>query len=62
MRLSAEGDLRSEHYEAACANIRLDNRYAVAVLTTNPTGSWTIARQSIDAVTKAVLVKLGVNS
>lgn len=40
----------------------LDNRYAVAVLTTNPTGSWTIARQSIDAVTKAVLVKLGVNS
>ncbi|MGW6933095.1 serine hydrolase [Lentzea sp. NPDC054927] len=39
----------------------LDNRYAVAVLTTSPTGSWTIARQSIDAVTKAVLAKLGVN-
>ena len=39
----------------------LDNRYAVAVLTTNPTGSWTTARQSIDAVTKAVLAKLGVN-
>lgn len=39
----------------------LDNRYAVAVLTTNPTGSWTTARQSINAVTKAVLTKLGVN-
>ncbi|MDX8035048.1 serine hydrolase [Lentzea sp. BCCO 10_0856] len=39
----------------------LDNRYAVAVLTTSPTGSWTTARQSINAVTKAVLAKLGVN-
>lgn len=39
----------------------LDNRYAVAVLTTSPTGSWTTARQSINAVTKALLVKLGVN-
>jgi hypothetical protein len=38
----------------------LDNRYAVAVLTTNPTGSWTTARQSINAVTTAVLAKLGV--
>ncbi|WP_330270221.1 class A beta-lactamase-related serine hydrolase [Lentzea sp. NBC_00516] len=39
----------------------LDDRYAVAVLTTNPTGSWTTARQSINAVTTAVLAKLGVN-
>jgi beta-lactamase class A len=39
----------------------LGNRYAVAVLTTNPTGSWTTARQSINAVTTAVLAKLGVN-
>ncbi|WP_167975719.1 serine hydrolase [Lentzea indica] len=39
----------------------LGNRYAVAVLTTNPTGSWTTARQSINAVTRAVLAKLGVN-
>lgn len=39
----------------------LDNRYAVAVLTTSPTGSWTTARQSINAVTAAVLAKLGVN-
>lgn len=39
----------------------LDNRYAVAVLTTSPTGSWTTARQSINAVTTAVLGKLGVN-
>ncbi|MGW6446764.1 serine hydrolase [Lentzea sp. NPDC055074] len=39
----------------------LDNRYAVAVLTTNPTGSWTTARQSINAVATAVLGKLGVN-
>ncbi|HUQ59545.1 serine hydrolase [Lentzea sp.] len=38
----------------------LDNRYAVAVLTTNPTGDWTTARQSINAVTQAVLAKLGV--
>jgi beta-lactamase class A len=40
----------------------LDNRYAVAVLTTSPTGDWTTARQSINAVTKSVLTKLGVNS
>lgn len=40
----------------------LDNRYAVAVLTTSPTGSWTTARQSINAVTAAVLAKLGVKS
>ena len=40
----------------------LGNRYAVAVLTTNPTGSWTTARQSINAVSKALLVKLGVNN
>ena len=40
----------------------LDDRYAVAVLTTNPTGSWTTARQSINAVTTAVLAKLGVKS
>ncbi|MDX3663980.1 serine hydrolase [Streptomyces sp. ID05-26A] len=39
----------------------LDNRYAVAVLTTSPTGSWTTARQSINAVATAVLGKLGVN-
>jgi hypothetical protein len=39
----------------------LDNRYAVAVLTTSPTGSWTTARQSINAVSRALLVKLGVN-
>ncbi|MFI6100215.1 serine hydrolase [Lentzea sp. NPDC051213] len=39
----------------------LDSRYAIAVLTTSPTGSWTTARQSIDAVTTAVLAKLGVN-
>ncbi|MGW4209714.1 serine hydrolase [Lentzea sp. NPDC004789] len=40
----------------------LDNRYAVAVLTTSPTGSWTTARQAINAVSKALLVKLGVNN
>lgn len=40
----------------------LDNRYAVAVLTTSPTGSWTTARQSINAVSSALLVKLGVNN
>ncbi|MGZ3147765.1 serine hydrolase [Lentzea chajnantorensis] len=39
----------------------LDDRYAVAVLTTSPTGSWTTARQAIDAVTTALLAKLGVN-
>ncbi|GAB2814690.1 serine hydrolase [Lentzea nigeriaca] len=39
----------------------LDNRYAVAVLTTSPTGSWTTARTAINAVSKALLVKLGVN-
>ncbi|SMD15834.1 serine hydrolase [Lentzea albidocapillata] len=39
----------------------LDGRYAVAVLTTSPTGSWTTARQSINAVASAVLAKLGVN-
>lgn len=39
----------------------LDDRYAVAVLTTNPSGSWTTARQSINAVTKALLTKMGVN-
>lgn len=39
----------------------LDGRYAVAVLTTSPTGSWTTARESINAVTSAVLAKLGVN-
>jgi hypothetical protein len=38
----------------------LDNRYAVAVLTTSPTGSWTTARQSINAVSQALLAKLGV--
>ncbi|WP_394612998.1 serine hydrolase [Lentzea sp. JNUCC 0626] len=38
----------------------LDGRYAVAVLTTNPTGSWTTARDSINAVSTAVLAKLGV--
>ncbi|WP_439664122.1 serine hydrolase [Lentzea sp. HUAS TT2] len=38
----------------------LDNRYAVAVLSTSPTGSWTTARQSINAVAAAVLAKLGV--
>ncbi|WP_189256567.1 serine hydrolase [Lentzea flava] len=38
----------------------LDNRYAVAVLTTSPTGNWTTARQSINAVSKALLAKLGV--
>jgi beta-lactamase class A len=40
----------------------LDNRYAVAVLTTNPSGSWDTARTAINAVTKALLVKLGVNN
>lgn len=39
----------------------LDNRYAVAVLTTSPTGSWTTARQSIDNVAAAVLEKLHAN-
>jgi hypothetical protein len=39
----------------------LGNRYAVAVLTTSPTGSWTTARQSINAVSTALLAKLGVN-
>lgn len=39
----------------------LHDRYAVAVLTTNPSGSWTTARQSINAVTKALLTKMGVN-
>lgn len=39
----------------------LDNRYAVAVLTTSPTGSWTTARTAINAVTNALLTKLGVN-
>ncbi|HEX7302723.1 serine hydrolase [Lentzea sp.] len=38
----------------------LDNRYAVAVLTTNPSGDWATARQSINAVTQAVLGKLTV--
>ncbi|MFD4643240.1 serine hydrolase [Lentzea sp. NPDC058436] len=37
----------------------LDDRYAVAVLTTSPTGNWTAARESINAVTTAVLAKLG---
>lgn len=36
------------------------DRYAVALLTTNPTGNWTTARQSINAVAQAVLAKLGV--
>ncbi|GHH59889.1 serine hydrolase [Lentzea cavernae] len=36
----------------------LDDRYAVAVLTTNPTGNWTTARESINAVTSALLAKL----
>jgi hypothetical protein len=40
----------------------LDNRYAVAVLTTSPTGNWTTARQSINAVSQALLGKLGVKS
>jgi hypothetical protein len=39
----------------------LGDRYAVAVLTTSPTGSWTTARQAIDAVATALLAKLGVN-
>ncbi|MEV6241232.1 serine hydrolase [Lentzea sp. NPDC051838] len=39
----------------------LDDRYAVAVLTTSPTGSWTTARTAVNAVSKALLVKLGVN-
>lgn len=39
----------------------LGNRYAVTVLTTSPTGSWTAARQAIDAVTTSLLAKLGVN-
>jgi hypothetical protein len=39
----------------------LGDRYAVAVLTTSPTGSWTTARQAINAVTAAVQAKLGVN-
>ncbi|MFD5824818.1 serine hydrolase [Lentzea sp. NPDC060358] len=38
----------------------LDNRYAVAVLTTNPTGNWTTARESIDTVTRALLGRLTV--
>ncbi|MGI5501992.1 serine hydrolase [Lentzea sp. CA-135723] len=38
----------------------VDGRYAVAVLTTNPTGSWTTARTSINAVSTAALAKLGV--
>ena len=38
----------------------LDNRYAIAVLTTSPTGNWTTARQSINAVSQALLAKLGV--
>ncbi|WP_112263706.1 serine hydrolase [Lentzea terrae] len=40
----------------------LDNRYAIAVLTTSPTGNWTTARQSINAVSQALLAKLGVKS
>ncbi|WP_197288896.1 serine hydrolase [Nocardia sp. NRRL S-836] len=39
----------------------LDDRYAVAVLTTSPTGSWSTARQAVDAVSTALLAKLGVN-
>ncbi|ANZ35342.1 hypothetical protein BBK82_03820 [Lentzea guizhouensis] len=39
----------------------LDGRYAVAVLTTSPTGSWTTAREAINAVTTALLGELGVN-
>ncbi|WP_082114524.1 serine hydrolase [Lentzea aerocolonigenes] len=39
----------------------LDNRYAVAVLTTSPSGNWTTARTAVNAVSKALLVKLGVN-
>ncbi|SDH37414.1 Beta-lactamase enzyme family protein [Lentzea fradiae] len=39
----------------------LDDRYAVAVLTTSPTGSWTSARESINAVVQAVLAKLSVS-
>ncbi|HEX8868878.1 MAG TPA: serine hydrolase, partial [Lentzea sp.] len=39
----------------------LDNRYAVAVLTTSPTGNWDTARTAVNAVSKALLVKLGVN-
>lgn len=39
----------------------LDSRYAVAVLTTSPTGSWTTARQSINAVASALLEKLRVS-
>ncbi len=40
----------------------IGDRYAVAVLTTSPTGSWTTARQAINSVTSAVLEKLGVKS
>ncbi|SES11650.1 serine hydrolase [Lentzea albida] len=36
----------------------VDDRYAVAVLTTSPTGNWTTARESINAVTTAALAKL----
>ena len=39
----------------------LDNRYAIAVLTTSPTGSWTTARQSINAVTTSIMEQLGVH-
>ncbi|MFS8103739.1 class A beta-lactamase-related serine hydrolase [Lentzea alba] len=39
----------------------LDGRYAVAVLTTSPTGSWTTARQAINNVASAVLERLRVN-
>jgi hypothetical protein len=39
----------------------LDNRYAVAVLTTSPSGSWTTARQAINGVAAAVLEKLHAN-
>lgn len=39
----------------------LGDRYAVAVLTTSPTGSWTTARQAINAVTAAVQALLPVN-
>lgn len=36
----------------------VDDRYAVAVLTTSPTGNWTTARESVNAVTTAALAKL----
>ena len=36
----------------------VDDRYAVAVLTTSPTGDWTTARESVNAVTTAALAKL----